>query len=146
MTGDEVLVSKGQSIACPYSMFLKYVAIANLDLTSDMYLFRPIYKSRNKCGLVKINKFISYTTARECIVKRLKLVAPDLNLGLHSLRSGGATTAANADVNDRCWKRHGRWKSDSSKDGYVADSIVNRLEVSKQLGLWFLFSILILYV
>jgi hypothetical protein len=55
-----------------------------------MYLFRPLYRSKNKCGLIKVNKPISYTTTRECIVKRLKLVAPELNLGLHSLRSGGA--------------------------------------------------------
>ena len=33
----------------------------------------------------------------------------------HSLRAGDATTAANAGVNDRCWKRHGRWKSENSK-------------------------------
>ena len=44
--------------------------------------------------------------------KKLKVVAPDLNLGLHSLRASGATTAANAPgVSDRCLKRHGRWKS-----------------------------------
>jgi pyocin large subunit-like protein len=44
------------------------------------------------------------------------------------MRSGGATAAANSDINDRVWKRHGRWKSDSSKDGYVVDSIfVNQL-------------------
>jgi len=133
--GDEILVSKGQSLACPYNMLMKYVGLANVNIFSDMYLFRPLYRSKNKCGLIKVNKPISYTTARECIVKRLKLVAPDLNLGLHSLRSGGATMAANSDVNERCWKRHGRWKSDSSKDGYVADSISNRLEVSKHLGL-----------
>ena len=69
------------------------------------------------------------------MIKRLKMVAPELNLGLHSLRSGGATSAANAGVNDRCWKRHGRWTSDSSKDGYVADSVANRLQVSEHLGL-----------
>ena len=130
--GDEILVSKGQSIACPYNILMKYVGLANVNIFSDMYLFRPLYRSKNKCGLMKVNTPISYTTARECIVKRLKLVAPELNLGIHSLRSGGATIA---DVNERCWKRHGRWKSDSSKDGYVADSIANRLEVSKHLGL-----------
>ena len=84
--------------------------------------------------MIKVNKPISYPTARECIVKRLKLVAPELNLGLHSLRTGSATMATHSDINERC-KRHGRWKSDSSKDGYVADSIANRLEVSKHLGL-----------
>ena len=62
------------------------------------------------------NKKLSYTAARESIVSRLKL-------GLHSMRSGGATAAANSDINDRVWKRHGRWKSDSSKDGYVVNSV-----------------------
>ena len=53
------------------------------------------------------------------------------------MRAGGATQAANSSVfeNDRCWKRHGRWKSESSKDGYVEDSVENRLSVSKSLGL-----------
>ena len=133
--GDEVLVSKGQSLACPYAMLLRYIGMAHIDIASDMYLFRPLYKSKDKGGLIKVNKPVSYTTARECILKRLKLVAPELNLGLHSLRSGGATKAANSDVNERCWKRHGRWKSDTSKDGYVADSVASRLQVSKHLGL-----------
>lgn len=133
--GDEVLVSKGQSIACPYAMFLKYVSVAQVDLKSNLFLFRPIYRSKHKCALINVNKPISYTTARECIIKKLKLVAPNLNLGLHSLRSGGASAAANAHVDDRCWKRHGRWKSESSKDGYVADSVENRLKVSKHLGI-----------
>ena len=62
-------------------------------------------------------------------------MAGDLNVGLHSLRAGGASAAANAGVNDRCWKRHGRWTSETSKDGYAADSLERRLEVSKKLGL-----------
>jgi hypothetical protein len=51
------------------------------------------------------------------------------------MRSGGAKAAANSDINDRVWKRHGHWKSDSSKDGYVVDSVDKRLQVSKNLGL-----------
>ena len=50
----------------------------------------------------------------------------DANISLHSFRSGGATKAANAQVSDPCWKRHGRWKSDTAKDGYVEDSLDNR--------------------
>ncbi|KAK3084634.1 hypothetical protein FSP39_016613 [Pinctada imbricata] len=59
------------------------------------------------------------------------------DFGLHSMRSGGATQAANASlsVGDRCLKRHGRWKTDSSKDRYIADSVEKRLEVSKRLGI-----------
>ena len=57
------------------------------------------------------------------------------NISLHSFRAGGATGAANAQISDRCWKRHGRWRSESAKDGYVEDSIDARLLVTK--SLWF---------
>ena len=39
--------------------------------------------------------------------------------GLHSLRGGGASAAANAGVPDRWFKRHGRWISENAKDGYI---------------------------
>lgn len=45
------------------------------------------------------NKKFSYTAVKQNIVNRLRTVAPDLNFGLYSLTSGGATVAANASVN-----------------------------------------------
>ena len=36
--------------------------------------------------------------------------------GLHSLRAGGGTAAVNLRVNDRLFKKHGRWKSEKVKD------------------------------
>jgi hypothetical protein len=48
---------------------------------------------------------------------------------------GGATVAANANVNERCLNKHGRWKSESSKDRYIVDSADNRLQVSQALGI-----------
>lgn len=42
-----------------------------------------------------------------------------VNKGIHSFRSGGVTVAAGSDVDERCLKRHGRWVSDSAKDGYI---------------------------
>lgn len=56
---------------------------------------------------------------------------------MHSLRAGGATEAANSGVDDRCWKRNGRWKEDNGKVGYVADSLERRLDVSKSLACLF---------
>ena len=87
--------------------------------------------------MIKKNKKLSYTGARESIISKLKLVGGDKNLGLHSMRAGGATAVANAPdhVSDRCCSRHGRWKSETSKDGYVVDSVENRLEVTKHLGI-----------
>ena len=61
--------------------------------------------------------------------------SPD-EFGVHSLHAGGATAAANAKVPDRMFKRHGRWKFESTKDGYVKDDVKSRLEVSKSLGLY----------
>ena len=53
--------------------------------------------------------------------------------GLHSLRSGGATTAANRGVPDRLFKRHGRWRSETAKDGYVHENESALLSVSRVL-------------
>ena len=49
--------------------------------------------------------------------------------GLHSLRAGGAIAATSNGMPDTLFKRHGRWKSDISKYGYVKDSLELRLQV-----------------
>ena len=130
-----MLISKGNTLACPVSIFRHYVSLSKLVLSSDFYIFRPIYRHKGIAKLICKNKKISYTAAKENILKRFKSVEPNLNLGLHSLRSGGASAAARSDVNERCIKRHGRWKSDMSKDGYIADTFEKRLSVSQGLGL-----------
>ena len=54
-----------------------------------------------------------------------------LMYGVHSLQAGGATAAANAGVPDHAFKRHGHWRSESAKDGYIKDTLDYRLDVSK---------------
>lgn len=134
--GNEVLIAKGSSSACPYSILHKYLTVAGLSVHSNEFLFKPAFRSNNTSALIKKNKRLSYTRAKECIVEKLKLVAPNLKLGTHSLRASGVTTAANAsDVSERCLKRHGRWKTDVAKDGYIDDSIEKRLLITKKLKL-----------
>ena len=134
--GNEVLIAKGTSSACPYNMLHRYMSVAELSVCSDYFLFKPAFRSKNTSSLIKKNKSISYTRAKECIVNKLKTVAPGLKLGTHSLRASGATTAANASgVSDRCLKRHGRWKTDVAKDGYIDDSVEKRLSITKKLKL-----------
>jgi len=108
---------------------------AKISPGSDQFIFRPAYSQANTTALINKNKQISYTRARETVVSRLKEVTGEANIGLHSLRAGGATAAARASVNDRLWKRHGRWRSETAKDGYVEDSLEQRLSVSQALGL-----------
>jgi len=70
------------------------------------------------------------------VLEAFKDIVPDIcAIGTHSLRSGGATAAANAGIPDRLFKRHGRWSTDSAKDDYVKDSLSSRLSVSKALGI-----------
>ncbi|XP_069104366.1 integrase/recombinase xerD homolog [Argopecten irradians] len=133
--GDEVVISKGQTVACPLTMIRKYIEIAEINLDDNAFLFKPIFRSGSTCKLIHKNKCLSYTGTRQAILKRLSLVCDVKNVGLHSLRAGGATVAANNGVNDRCFKRHGRWKSEACKDGYVADSLQSRLSVTQKLGL-----------
>jgi hypothetical protein len=38
-----------------------------------------------------------------------------------------------ANIEDRIFNKHGRWKSDRAKDGYVKENIQKRLSVPKHL-------------
>ena len=51
--------------------------------------------------------------------------------GTHSLRSSGTTAAARAHVAERLIQRHGGWKSASSKNCYISDSLEDALSVSR---------------
>ena len=134
--GNEVFIAKGRSCACPYALLQRYILAAEISMKSDEFLFKPAFRSKSKASLIKKNKSLSYTRANECIVKKLKLVAPDMKLGTHTLRASGATAAANTPgVSDRCLKRHGRWKSDLAKDGYIDDSKDKKLFITKVLNL-----------
>ena len=79
-----------------------------------MFHFYIIVKS--KCR-EKLRESGSLSYARLFKEKLESLGFPAESYGLHSLRAGGATAVANRGIPDRLFKRHGRWKSDSAKDG-----------------------------
>ncbi len=56
---------------------------------------------------------------------------PVEKFGMHSMRSGGATLAANSGVPDRLWMEHGGWKSFRSAVGYVKTSSEVKASVTK---------------
>ena len=137
--GDEFVISRSDKVTCPVMNLEKYMLLANIDSskTTADYLYKPLVKVRSGYKLIQKVKPLSYTRARESIIGLLREFVPDQssNISLHSFRAGGATAAANAQVPDRCWKRHGRWRSESAKDGYVDDSLENRLLPSLSLGI-----------
>lgn len=134
--GNVVVLAKTGHITCPFSLLSRYVQVANIDLSSNLKFFRTLHFFRSKGCYSLRSTGISYTRAREVVLDAFsQLGFPSKLFGLHSLRSGGATAAANAGVNDRLFKRHGRWRSDKAKDGYVKDNLDVLLSVSKSLEL-----------
>ncbi|CAB4032432.1 Hypothetical predicted protein [Paramuricea clavata] len=88
-------------------------------------IFRPLRFFRSSNLFKLYGARLSYTRCRE----------NKYGSGLHSLRSGEATAAANdGNVTERQLKLHGCWKTDIAKDD-VHDSVKNRLLVTENLGL-----------
>ena len=132
--GALIVVASSRKATCPVAMMNRYLDRAGLSCDSPLFC----QLSKTKCGYKPRSKGLSYSRLRELVLEAFKDIVPDISaIGTHSLRSGGATAAANAGVPDRLFKRHGRWASESAKDGYVQDSLSSRLSVSKALGISF---------
>ncbi|XP_065943706.1 uncharacterized protein [Magallana gigas] len=136
-TGSNVIVSKTNNVTCPYGMLQLYLKIADIASDSDCFIFRALSFCK-KSGKYKLRNSgpLSYSRARELLLNALESVGVDKSkFGLHSLRSGGATAAANAGVSDRLFKKHGRWRSDNAKDGYVHENVKSLMSVSQSLNI-----------
>ncbi|XP_072040161.1 integrase/recombinase xerD homolog [Amphiura filiformis] len=133
--GKSVIIARLTSRVCPVRMLQKYLELAQVQ-DSCSFIFRSLSATKMGCKLRKDNRLMSDTRVREVILDALKPIVGDTSkFGVHSLRSGGATEAANAGVPERLFKRHSRWRSDSAKDGYVKESLSKLLSVSQSLGL-----------
>ena len=92
-------------------------------------MFRALSSSRST---FKVRcQGLSYSRALEIVKDAFKDISDVSCISLHSLRAGGTTAAANSGINDRLFKRHGRWLSENAKDGYVKDNFQSLLSVSK---------------
>ena len=105
--------------------------LASIGDDAEKYLFRGILNMKLGARL-RPSSGLSYTKVRELVLEMLAKIGLDKSrYGLHSLRSGGASAAANAGIPDQWFKRHGRWKSENTKDGYFKDSLEDRLRVTR---------------
>ena len=135
--GAWVVIAKTFKHTCPYLLVQRYFVAASFSADSEEFIFRPVVFLRSTgtyklCGSVPL----SFSRAREIVLSAFASIGlPKQDYGLHSLRAGGASAAANARVPDRLFKRHGRWKSDKAKDGYIKDSVHSLLSVSLSLGI-----------
>ena len=118
---------------CPVKALEGYISAAQIDLSEDLPLFRapatPVSKEK------VLSQWISFTRAREFVKDAFRRLTDVTKISVHSLRAGGATSAANAEIPDRLFKRHGRWASENAKDGCVKDDFNSRLSVTQSLGI-----------
>lgn len=135
--GAWVLIVRTGTKLCPVENLGKYLMWRIcLQQDSEHYLFGRLSATKSGYQLRKQSKPISYSNFRDLFINAFKPHVPDIKkYCLHSLRAGGATAAANNGIPDRLFKRHGRWQSETAKDGYVKSSVEERLKVSLALGL-----------
>ena len=135
--GAWVYIAKLDSPVCPVRTLKLYIERADISCKNE-FLFRAMtfFKKSNLHKIRAKNVAICYSTARSAVMSYLSRIGLDEKLfGLHSLRRGGATEAANRGVNDRIFQKHGRWKTTGVKNGYVDEDLDSLLQVSLGLGL-----------
>jgi integrase len=136
--GNTVVIARLGGPTCPVHLLEYYLTEASLVSASDSpdnYVFRRCLHIKSKIVLTAKCQPMSYASVRALVKsKATQLGLAAENYGTHSMRAGGATSAANSDVPDRILQRHGRWASGTSKDRYVKDSLEKRLAVSRGLG------------
>ena len=123
--GAWVVIARTATKICPVRMTKCYLTLGDISSSPDLHLFYGITLSKYHVKLRKQGS-LSYTRMRELLLEKLEKIGlnPKQHV-LHSLRAGGATAAANAGVPDRLFKRHGRWRSENTRDGYVKDSLTD---------------------
>lgn len=134
--GAWIIIARTGTLLCPVVNLERYFMWAKIDIESDIYLFSHLTATQQGYILRKDGKHLAYSNLRKLFLEAIQPHVSNVSdFCLHSLRSGGATAAANMGIPDRMFKRHGRWLSESAKDGYVKDSVNERLRVSQSLGL-----------
>ena len=132
--GNVVYIGQTNTEYCPIFWMRKYSTLSGLKDTPEAFLICRLAKTKTRHN-PQGHLSICYTTARTTFLKHLSQCLEPKTYGLHSLRSGGASEAANNDVSDRLISKHGRWSSNTSRDTYIKDSSSKRYKVSQSLGI-----------
>ena len=129
--GNIVYIAKTNGPACPHSLLSRLYLLTGIQPRSEAYIFRPLtslaQSQSGKSNKTK-NKPISYTRCREIVKETLAGVGENPEYySTHSLRAGGATAIAESvkgmPDGGRLLRLQGCWKTDSSRDMYIKDSL-----------------------
>ena len=128
--GSQVLIARSEESVCPVAVVEKFLRVGEHD--QQMVMWRRMQKTKNGVRLRK--EIMSYSRAAELVKKEIKTEGLDpKQYGLHSLRSGGASTAAAVGISDRLLQRQGGWHTATAKNNYISESLDTLLTVTKSM-------------
>lgn len=127
-----VFIAKTFKHTCPYLSVQRHFAASAFSAHSEASIFCPLVFLRGT-GAYKMRGSVPlcYTRAREIVLSAFDSTGlSKQDYGIHSVMAGSASDVR---VPDRLFKRHGRWKSDKSKEGCMKDNVQSLLSVSLSL-------------
>lgn len=109
-------------------IYRKYESLRPKNVPHSRFFLN--YKNE-KCTIqpVGIN---SISKIPQAVASFLKLPEAQLYTG-HSLRRSSATLLVNAGADLTTLKRHGGWKSSTVAEGYIEDSVSNKIDIAKKI-------------
>ena len=124
--GSQILIAPSEGAVCPVAIVERFLRIGEHD--RQMVIWRRVHKTKNGVRLRK--EAMSYSRAAELIKKEIKAEGLEpRQYGLHSLRSGGASTAATLGISDRLLQRQGGCHTATAKNNYISESLDTLLKV-----------------
>ena len=135
--GHIVFIARSNSDYCPVRWAQQYLQDTTLNSQPNSFLICRLAKTKRGHNAIG-SRPLSYATVNSQFHSLISPFCEKQNsssYGLHSLRSGGASTAINNGVSDRLVGKHGRWKSGHCRDRYLKDDKDSRLSVTKAMKL-----------
>ena len=130
--GSWIPVARSNTLSCPVSILEKFMRLGGHK--GHVKLFRKV--CRVKKGMKLGVQGWSYNSALEMFKKELTDMGLNAKVyGLHSLRSGGASTAASVGIPDRLIARQGGWRSLKTVCRYIKETLEHKLIPSKACGI-----------
>jgi|SRR5699024_382777 len=112
------------------NLYRSYIALRPKHVNIEK-LF--IFYQSGKCRAQPVG-LNSFSKMPMKIAEYLGLENPHLYTG-HCFRRSSATSLANSGANMTTMKRHGGWRSTSVAEAYIADSIENKIDIAKKIGM-----------
>ena len=128
--GNEVPIAKSGKQLCPIGSLQEHVNFLQNHghVNSNTPLFPRFHSPNSKTGFS--SRTISYSSINDDFKKAVaNSHLKGQKIGLHSLRAGGATAAAQAGFSGEEIKAHGRWRSESSQIRYVETDLKTQLSI-----------------